>query len=155
MRLWRICRSRYAALDGAGGLHVSGRWHDRGTPVIYAASTPSLGALELLVHVDADIAPADLLLLEITLPDSLTIEDIGDPEALSPVWQLHPGPLELRQFGSAWVREQRSPLLRVPSALLPVGADVEANFLINPALLPAASEVTVVSHPFWFDSRLL
>lgn len=152
MKLWRICRERFAALDGAGGLAASGRWHERGTLVIYAASKPSLCALELLVHVDPAVAPSDLVLLEIALPDSLAVEDVS-PATLSPLWHLHPGPPPLRLFGSTWVREQRSPLLRVPSALLPVGADVEANFLINPALLP--SGVPVFPHPFSFDSRLL
>jgi RES domain-containing protein len=153
VRLWRLCRARFATLDGAGGLRSDGRWHERGTAVFYTATTPSLCALEYLVHVDPDVAPTDLVLRELILPDALAIED-ADPAALSPEWRLSPGPPELRAFGTAWVRERRTPLLRVPSALLPVGADVEANILVNPALLPPDVDVGSTRR-FSFVARFL
>jgi RES domain-containing protein len=134
-------------------LRSDGRWHERGTAVFYTATTPSLCALEYLVHVDPDVAPTDLVLLEINVPDAFAIED-ADPAALSPDWRLSPSPTELRAFGTTWVRERRSPLLRVPSALLPVGAEVEANVLVNPALLPPDFTLGLTRR-FSFDARLL
>jgi RES domain-containing protein len=158
MRLWRICRSAHAALDGAGGLYNSGRWHDRGTPILYTSSTPSLSALEYLVHVDPDLAPSDLVLLEIHVADNdvsaitRARKDLLDPSTISPDWRLSPGPPELRTFGTAWVRSRSSVTLCVPSAVVPVGIDVEFNALINPAF---SNAVVVASRPFSFDSRLL
>jgi RES domain-containing protein len=69
MRLWRICKTRYAhaPLDGSGALFAEGRWHGRGTRIVYAASTPSLAALETLAHTDPDLMPAQML-LEIEAP---------------------------------------------------------------------------------------
>ena len=36
MILWRL--SRYTELQGIGGLHASGRWHEKGHPIVYAAA---------------------------------------------------------------------------------------------------------------------
>ena len=70
MKVWRLCRQPFAAtaLEGIGGLHASGRWHRRGRPIVYAASSAALAALEVLVHVDPLDAPDDLRLLTIELP---------------------------------------------------------------------------------------
>lgn len=157
MRLWRICREKYAALDGVGSMRTEGRWHNQGTAVVYTASTPSLCALEYLVHVDPDNAPADLVLMQLDLPDSLEIEavPVDVVSVLHEGWRLSPGPRELQEFGSAWAASPRTPLLRVPSALLPVDIDVEANILINPALLPPLDVGAVVWHRFSFDPRLI
>lgn len=83
MRVWRISRQPHAAasLTGSGGLYVSGRWHHRGRPVVYTSATPSLAALEVLVHVDPALAPADLRLIEIDVPDGIDIETC-DPALL-------------------------------------------------------------------------
>ena len=52
MILWRI--SAYADLSGTGGLRVSGRWHQAGRPVVYAATSPPGAMLEVLVHLEID-----------------------------------------------------------------------------------------------------
>jgi RES domain-containing protein len=48
MLLWRIAREPHVdtTLEGVGGLLVSGRWHRRGHPILYASSTAALAALE-------------------------------------------------------------------------------------------------------------
>ena len=63
MLLWRIAREIHvdSALEGVGGLMVSGRWHRRGKPILYTASSAALAALEVLVHVEPLQAPDDLL----------------------------------------------------------------------------------------------
>jgi RES domain-containing protein len=152
MRVWRICRKAHAAagLAGIGGLHVSGRWHHRGRPIVYASSTASLAALEVLVHVDPANAPSDLTLLAIDVPDDVAVETC-DPTRLTPRWQAFPGPVELQDFGSTWLAEVRTAVLAVPSAVLPV----ERNLLLNPAHPHAARFRIVGEQPFSFDPRLL
>lgn len=136
MHVWRICRQPYVthALDGLGGLHASGRWHNRGQPIIYAASSAALAALEVLVHVDPLTAPADMRLLTLDLPEDLAIEV-----------------LEISALPTAWLRSRRTVALSVPSAVI----QVERNILLNP-LHPEAEGITLISdEPFSFDLRLL
>ena len=72
MILWRI--SAYADLSGTGGLRVSGRWHQAGRPVVYAATSPPGAMLEVLVHleIDPEDFPTTMRLLRIELPDTVS-----------------------------------------------------------------------------------
>jgi RES domain-containing protein len=152
MRVWRICRQPHAvtSLTGRGGLYVSGRWHHRGQPIVYTSATPSLAALEVLVHVDLTLAPADLRLIELDVPDGIDIETC-DPALLAPDWQVFPAPVVLQDFGSQWLMDVRTPVLSVPSAVLAI----ERNYLINPAH-PDASRIRIVQdQAFSFDPRLI
>ena len=129
MRVWRISRQAHAAssLTGSGGLYVSGRWHHRGQPIVYTSATPSLAALEVLVHVDPALAPMDLRLVEIDVPDGIGIETC-DPAQLAADWQMFPAPAVLQDFGSEWLSGLRTPSPRVLSAVLAIEA---GNYLIK------------------------
>jgi RES domain-containing protein len=106
--------------------------------------------LEVLVHVDPALAPSDTRLLEIDVPTDLAVE-FCDPEKIVRGWDRYPGPSELQDFGSQWLASLRTPVLRVPAAVM----TVEMNFLLNPRH-PEFGQVTVVRDlPFSFDSRLL
>ena len=152
MHVWRICRQPYVthALDGLGGLHASGRWHNRGQPIIYAASSAALAALEVLVHVDPLTAPADLRLLTLDLPEDPAIE-VLEISALPRAWAEVPAPPELQLIGTAWLRSRRTVALSVPSAVI----QVERNILLNP-LHPEAEGIRLIGdEPFSFHPRLL
>ena len=75
MTVYRIARRSFADLSGSGGTLYSGRWHKKGYPIIYAAGSVALAALEYAVH--ASVRPADTVLMEIVVPkdDCITIED--------------------------------------------------------------------------------
>ena len=152
MRAWRICRKAYAAstMDGSAGLHASGRWHQRGVPVVYLASHASLAALEMLVHVDPSSAPDDLVLLTVDLTKALTIERV-EPVDLPKNWTQYPAPSHLQHLCTEWLNSGRSPVLQVPSAILPI----ESNFLLNPRHRKSVTAKVVSSQPFRFDGRLL
>ena len=152
MRVWRICRKPYVdtALDGSGGVYTSGRWHSKGNPIVYTASSAALAALEVLVHVDPLTAPADLRLLAIELPDDLSIEVI-EPITLPEGWHSVPAPAALQTLGSSWLTSGRTAALNVPSAVI----TVERNFLLNPRH-PEVQRVRILSdEAFSFDTRLL
>jgi RES domain-containing protein len=152
MRVWRICRKPYVdtALDGIGGMYTSGRWHSKGNPIIYTASSAALAALAVLVHVDPLTAPADLRLLAIELPDDLSIEVI-EPITLPEGWHSVPAPAALQTIGSSWLTSGRTAALNVPSAFI----TVERNFLLNPRH-PEVQRVRILSdEAFSFDTRLL
>jgi RES domain-containing protein len=152
MRVWRICRKPYvdAALDGSGGMYTSGRWHSKGNPIVYTASSAALAALEVLVHVDPLTAPADLRLLAIELPDDLSIE-VLEPITLPEGWHSVPAPAALQTLGSSWLTSGRTAALNVPSVVI----KVERNFLLNPRH-PEVQRVRILSdEAFSFDTRLL
>jgi RES domain-containing protein len=71
MRLYRIARRPYANLDGDGGLHYAGRWHDRSFRILYASSSIALAAIEFAVH--SSTRPPDTMLVEIELDDGLAV----------------------------------------------------------------------------------
>ena len=152
MRVWRICRKPYVdtALDGIGGMYTSGRWHTKGNPIVYTASSAALAALEVLVHVDPLTAPADLRLLAIELPDDLSTE-VLEPVTLPASWHSVPAPAELQTLGSSWLTSGRTAALNVPSAVI----TVERNYLLNPRH-PELQRVRILSdEAFSFDTRLL
>jgi RES domain-containing protein len=49
-RVFRVCRARYARLDGAGSRVVGSRWNSPGRAVVYMAESIALAVLENLVH---------------------------------------------------------------------------------------------------------
>jgi len=152
MRVWQICRKPYVdtALDGIGGMYTSGRWHSKGNPIVYTASSAALAALEVLVHVDPLTAPADLRLLAIELPDDLSAE-VLEPITLPQGWHSVPAPAALQTIGSSWLTSGRTAALNVPSAVI----TVERNFLLNPRH-PEVQRVRILSdEAFSFDTRLL
>jgi RES domain-containing protein len=152
MRVWRICRKPYVdiALDGIGGMYTSGRWHNKGHPIVYTATSAALAALEVLVHVDPLTAPTDLRLLAIELPDDLSIE-VLEPIMLPEGWRSVPAPAALQTLGSSWLTSGRTAALNVPSAVI----KVERNVLLNPRH-PEMQRVCIHSdEAFSFDIRLL
>jgi RES domain-containing protein len=151
VRVFRICRKTHAKdpLSGRGALRVAGRWHSQGVRVVYASASRALAALEVLVHVDADLAPDDLVRIEIDLPGSLPIETVK-AAALAAGWRAHPAPESLRAIGDRWIRRGTSPVLRVPSAVVPE----ESNYLLNPAHAEIKRVSVVAIEPFAYDARL-
>lgn len=151
MHLWRIDRLAFPdKFSGFGAYLTPGRWHLRGNRVIYTSEAASLAALEYLAHVDPDIIPSDISLLEIDVPDDISIERQTAPEALNPDWRGIHLPVELQSFGTQWLVECRTAILAVPSAIIPN----ETNYLLNPAH-PEISRVRIIGEePFFYDPRL-
>jgi RES domain-containing protein len=150
MRVWRICRARFAgeAFSGEGARRFGGRWNSRGVPMVYASSSLALAAIELFVHLEPGQAPDDLVYLCATLP-------AGEPALRLELNQLPPewwtddfDPL--REIGDRWIREKRSLAIEAPSAAL----RMEWNVLVNP-LHPAVAKIKVEKpQAFRFDARM-
>ncbi len=130
MLAWRLCRERFADLIGEGARLHGGRWNSPGRPLLYMASSAALALLEVRVHLDLppELLPDDYVLLTIDL-DDLPFEDVPAAPAAS------------QALGDDWLREQRTPVLRVPSAILPEGP----NLLLNP-VHPLAGRARIVGH---------
>jgi len=151
MRIWRICRKPFSRspLDGRGGLIVAGRWHTPRRLVTYASESLALASLEVLVHCEVDLLPSDLVAVEVDVPTRLKIDEIKADD-LPRTWRKYPAPRRLQAIGNDWLDGGRTPILRVPSALVPT----ESNYLVNPTH-PGFSELRVVRRfKFAFDERL-
>lgn len=127
MRAFCIADRRFPLLDGMGAARVGGRWNSPGHPVIYAAETYSGALLEILVHANLNRLPATQVVIELTIPGDLAIEQL-DPAEL-PGWDA-PGMVASRRFGDRWLKEQRTAVLLVPGT---VTHGREHNVLLNPA----------------------
>lgn len=139
MLAWRLCRESFADLSGEGARRYGGRWNAPGRPLVYAASSAALAVLEVRVHLDLplDLLPDDYVLVTIDL-DCMLVEEVpsmpDDPQA----------------YGDVWLREQRTPVLQVPSAVVPESS----NLLLNPMHPDATGTVIVHRRRFAFDARL-
>jgi RES domain-containing protein len=91
---------------------------------------------------------ASYVLIEVRFPESLVT--VLDPEALPEGWRAYPAPASTQRIGDAWVRRAASPVLRVPSILVPG----ESNFLLNPRHPEFGRLKIARPEPVAMDSRL-
>ena len=151
MELFRIAKTKYINdLSGAGARTYGGRWNHKGVALVYSSESRALAALEYLVHVPMAMAPTNLSIMQLDIPDGIVPEQL-DVSFLPSNWKEYPPPQVLATLGTNWALSNQSLLLRVPSTIV----DQEFNFLINPAhpdfkfIKPSRRE------RFVFDNRLL
>jgi RES domain-containing protein len=136
--IWRLCRRPYADLSGEGAARYGGRWNSPGHRIVYTASSAALAVLEVRVHLDLpfDLLPDDYVLVAIDL-GTLAVERVDVV------------PENPRAFGDTWIKQARTPVLQVPSVIVP-----EPNFLLNPVHTAAGGAKIISIEPFTFDERL-
>ena len=130
-KAWRIVRKKRLpdAFTGEGARLGGGRWNHVGTPVVYVSETLSLAALELFIHFtrkDIKLSKS-LIAIPIEIPDSLKIMEISIKE-LKADWRMSPPSNSTKDIGTEWEQKGISPILRVPSAVIPH----EFNLVLNP-----------------------
>src|SRR5215831_8659067 len=145
-KLWRLYRAEYGpGLDGIGGTFAEGRWHTRGERVVYFGASAAIVVLERLAHTDPDLLPTDLQLACFQLPETISSINAGKIRALPENWIQDEN--ATRRMGGQWRRECSSPLLVVPSAVLPE----ESNYVLNPQHPDAKLLHLIRQRPFAFD----
>ena len=104
----------------------------------------------MLVHLTPDRLPDDLVAYGIALPtESLQARRVEMTELPDGRDRQAEGP-GLRRIGETWARERETPILDVPSAVIPE----ERNYLIDPRHEAAANVRSDRRRPFDFDPRL-
>lgn len=140
MKLWRLTRAAYTALDGKGAELHGGRYSPPGVPVVAMASEAGLAVLVALRYLPEDRAaiPDDHVLgwTEVEAAP-LRIDDSGDEEAI-------------RAGVAKWLEASEHLLAAVRSKVLPE-ADV---ILLNPRHRDARTVPALVTRPFSFDDCL-
>lgn len=139
MKLWRLVRAPYAALEGAGPLRHGARYTSPGRAVVNFASEPGLAVLVALRYLESLADAPDDHLLGWTEIDAVPerFPDLDDPEAM-------------RAAGDAWFDSRRSLLAAVRSRVLPE-ADV---VMMNCAHPDAARVPALTTRPFHFAECL-
>lgn len=150
MRLWRICRRRYAAeaASGEGARLYGGRWNSRGVRMVYASASLALAAIETFVNLEPSLRPKDLVSIEGEIPDALEIGRL-ERRALPANWHATRDE-SLRRFGDEWIRAGQTAALLVPSAAI----RGEWNVLLNPAHADFSKIKFHEPAPFEFDVRM-
>ncbi len=146
MDLWRI--SKFNSLSGEGGLHYAARWHTAGSRIVYLAESPAGALIESLVHMELNQKswPDFYDLMQVVAPDGTQVETIRVPAEKK--WKESLA--TTRDLGDEWLRSKRTPLARVPSAVMLN----TWNVLLNPEH-PSAAQIKVVQIArAQFDPRL-
>ncbi len=147
---WRIVKAKHAstAFTGEGAKAAGGRWNSRGVAMIYTAGSISLAMLEMLVHVRSQELLRRYVMFEVTFEETL-VKKLSAKD-LPRNWRLSPPPGSLQRMGDVWVGSRETPVLRVPSAIVPT----EWNFLLNPNHPDFRGLAIGQKQPVRFDPRL-
>jgi RES domain-containing protein len=127
MYVWRICSKKYrdTAFSGIGGLYTQSRWLPKGYRVVYTAESLALASLEVFVHtVESSSIPS--VAIRASIQDNIAIETV-ELDILPSNWQEESAYSQLQEIGEEWIKSQRTPILQVPSAIIPV----EFNYIFN------------------------
>jgi RES domain-containing protein len=147
---WRLARRRFADLSGKGAELQGGRWNSPGCAAVYLGAEAALPVVEVLVHLDLppELIPRDYVLMRVDFTvfsrfaHTSWIED-GPAEPLDVE--------DSRAFGDGWIHDARTPILRVPSVIIPEAF----NLILNPVHTLAERLPGPTHRPFAFDERLL
>lgn len=154
MFVYRISKTKYINdLSGTGAKLYGGRWNEKGIPLVYTSSSISLAILESLVHFSFNMAPPDMSIATIYIPDNIfeSSVDIKSFGKLPNSWNENlPNP-KTQQFIKKWINNKSSLILKVPSAI----NSREFNYLINPLHKDINLIILQDIVPFSFDKRLI
>ncbi|MCC1496811.1 RES family NAD+ phosphorylase [Alcanivorax sp. 1008] len=152
MIVWRISSPHRATdLSGQGAALYGGRWNHPGLPALYTGTTPSVAALESLVHTNSTLPdPIPLVAIKLLLPDDTELYWQPAHSELPDGWSEKPPGQSVREFGSAFLRANDRLGLIVPSAVMPL----DNNIILNPNH-PMVRDVRIIeTYDYKHDSRI-
>lgn len=153
--VWRIAwetRDHQATdLSGASAERAYGRWNSKGKAVVYASTSIALATLETLAHTGNAAGIRNAFLVRISVPIAIwKLRKIVTAQDLDPTWLSEPPGAASIKFGDAWLASLCSPLMLVPSAIVPE----EYNVLLN-SKHPAINKVrAIATRQYIYDPRL-
>ena len=134
MRLYRFgsdsTRPAAQEFSGLGGVLAAGRWHIKGTPVVYASTSEPLALLEKLVHRRLSPVTAVYPLYLADVPGRL-IEELPST-SLPTDWRSISPSRSTQRLGNSWLTTGSAVGLLVPSILITGAAPEVKNCLVNP-----------------------
>ncbi|WP_159469889.1 RES family NAD+ phosphorylase [Dyadobacter sp. 3J3] len=124
MLVYRIVHQLYSNSLFASGM--KGRWNSQGNKVLYAAESIPLAFLENMVRRQGIGFNDDFNIMFIEIPNNLKIE-IVSANSLGKSWRDPNDYSSCQQIADDWYNHGKSPVLKVPSAVMPEAF----NFVIN------------------------
>jgi len=155
LRLFRIARavhdSRSSAFSGAGAARAAHRWNWPSPKLraVYCSETLALACLETLVHIrplPQKFPPS--VFYTVDVPDEECERPL--PASLPAGWDAVVPSSATRDFGTAFLHEQRAVALIVPTAIVPLGV----NAIVNPQHARFKLNWVRGPYPFRYDGRL-
>ncbi len=144
---YRLLKQQHStsAFNGEGARLYGGRWNSPGVPLVYTSESLALCCLEIFVHLPSYDLLRDYVYIQVRF-DSSFVEDAQ----LVDGWDARPVSQASQSIGDQWVERNTSPILRVPSVIIPEGS----NYLINISH-PDFKEIEIgKSESMAFDQRL-
>ena len=126
MLVYRITHKRLSKKLYASG--AKGRWNGEGKKVIYCAESIALAFLENMVRRQGVGFNNDFKIMIIEISDHLKITTINVAD-LKDGWRDFKDYSICQPLGDKWYDEAKTPILKVPSAVLPESC----NYVINTA----------------------
>lgn len=111
-----------SAFDGEGAKQFGGRWNSKGIPMVYTSESLALCSLEIFVHLPS----YDFLKGYSYFRVAFDADLVSDAQ-VKDGWNDRPVSKISQSIGDQWVKEMQSPVLKVPSVIMPDGN----NYLIN------------------------
>lgn len=150
MIVFRISKGKYKTdLTGNGSELYGGRWNNKGTKLIYTASSRALAMSEVAVHVPFSKLPKDYFIISIEVPD-IKMSSITEKDLKGINWKSTPPSYLTQEIGDDFVEEQKTLILQVPSTVVPG----DYNILINPLHKEISKVKSLNVEAFDFDVRL-
>jgi RES domain-containing protein len=146
MLVYRITKAKYAKALVASGFR--NRWNKDGQFVIYTSDSRALTCLENLVHRSNCGNNQLFRTMIISIPDDLSILTIQEKD-LPKSWREGYCE-ECLDLGKAWYVENKYPILKVPTSIIPN----EWNYILNTRHQDFSKIELVGTEPFLFDERL-
>ncbi|RAI98694.1 RES domain-containing protein [Chitinophaga skermanii] len=147
MIVYRVVTKKFTNHLVAPGLN--GRWNSAGKKVLYTAGSVALAALESMYRRNGYGFNDHFALIQIEIPGKLKITEHPGLD-LPPKWNQPHDYRVTQSIGDAWYKREESPILKVPSAIIPQ----EFNYIIN-SQHPDFDSIKVISvNEFLFDEQL-
>ncbi|WP_228693258.1 RES family NAD+ phosphorylase [Lunatimonas sp.] len=132
LRYYRMMSERYHQAPYSSSLS-GGRWNPKGLPMIYAASSAALAALEYLCIKGTSVGADPWFVIVYEIPSDRLIGTL-ERSSLPENWDVLPHGKATQDFGRQWLMQNAFPFLQVPSARLHESFyPEEHNLLINPS----------------------
>jgi RES domain-containing protein len=146
---WRILHAKYSrdAFSGEGAFKYGGRWNSTSVRVVYTAQSIALATLEIL----AGGAPMSMLGDFVKIPVDFDDSSVHSLVKLPEHWNAYPPSRKTKEIGDTWVKESKSVVLKVPSAII----REEFIYIINPLHQNAHKSLHIgTTQKFHVDTRI-
>ena len=147
MIVYRITLAIYSTKLLASGYPA--RWNSKDVKMIYTAQSRALACLENVVHRNSKGLQKNFRVMQISIPNDIFLKEIKETDLVTG-WKEFDKMPYTQSLGDQWVREAKSAILKIPSAIV----SGDSNYLLNPGHKDFLKIKLLRTEPFEFDDRI-